>query len=62
MAKLKYIKSKLSNSPIKSLSQLNLILDGNIGNITDFKLIYNSKNRGGVRIYQYLKNIELDHE
>ena len=31
-------------------------------NITDFKLIYNSKNRGGVRIYQYLKNIELDHE
>lgn len=31
-------------------------------NITDFELIYNSKNRGGVRIYQYLKNIELDYE
>lgn len=31
-------------------------------NLTDFELIYNSKNRGGVRIYQYLKNIELDYE
>ena len=31
-------------------------------NITDFELIYISKNRGGVRIYQYLKNIELDYE
>ena len=34
MAKLKYINSKLTNSPIKSLNQLNLILDGNIGNNT----------------------------
>lgn len=31
-------------------------------NLTDFELIYNSKNRGGVRLYQYLKNIELDYE
>ncbi len=46
----KILKSTVSKSPYLNK------------NITDFKLIYNSKNRGGVRIYQYLKNIELDHE
>ena len=34
MAYLNYKKSKLDNSPIKNLNELNLIIEGNFGNKT----------------------------